>query len=292
MWRQLCVGRDDAHLLLAVEHESPVLVPAHVELPVVLLDPLPRRVVRRLARRARVVKQERLVGRVDVGVEDEPDRMIDGVLVEVIPLVRPLFGLDRMVVVRQLGIPAARLATKPAIEPLKPPPDRPAVKRARWRAVLRRRDVPLARDERVVALRLENLRDHPVLRRHPPIRARKAGRDLRDARDVVGMVVAAGQDARPRWRADRRRMHIRVPQAVRGETVKRRRLNKPAERARLPVADIVEHEEDHVRSALGSAGHGRPGGARLLDRATNHTAERCPRLILDNRHRRTPSLAQ
>ena len=48
--RKLGVRRDDAQLLLAFEHHVPVLVPAHVELALVLVRPLLGHVVRRVRR--------------------------------------------------------------------------------------------------------------------------------------------------------------------------------------------------------------------------------------------------
>ena len=282
--RQLGVGRDDAHLLLTLEDDAPVLVPAHVELAVVLLDPLTGRMVRRLAGGGGVVEQERLVGRVDVRVEDEADGVVDRVLVEVVALLGRLLGLDRVVVVDELGIPAAALAAEPAVEALEAASERPAVEGPGRRAVLGGRDVPLAADEGVVALGLEDLRDHPVLERHARISAGIAGGDLGDGRDVVRVVVAAREDAGARGRAEGRRVHVRVTQAAFGEAVEGRRLDEPAEGAGLPVADVVEHEEDHVRGALGSARHLRPRGARLRDRAADLAPEGGTRLVLDDRH--------
>jgi hypothetical protein len=59
--RQPGVGGDDAELLLARERLLAQLVPALIELPLVLLAPLRRDVVRRMARARREVHEERAV---------------------------------------------------------------------------------------------------------------------------------------------------------------------------------------------------------------------------------------
>ena len=49
-------------------------------------------------------------------------------------------------------------------------------------------------------------------------------------------------------------MHVGVAQTVVGEAVDDRRLDQAAEGRQLPVANVVEHEEQDVRRALGGRG--------------------------------------
>ena len=86
--RQLGVGRDDAHLLLAGQRLLAHRLVAHVEAALELVDPLLRRVVRRVAGARRVVEEERLLRRDRLGVLDELDRLVGEVLGEVVALLR------------------------------------------------------------------------------------------------------------------------------------------------------------------------------------------------------------
>ena len=61
------------------------------------------------------------------------------------------------------------------------------------------------------------------------------------------MVVPARQQRRPRRRAQRRRVEPGVRQPARGETLRRRRGARTAERARRAEADVVEQHHQHVR---------------------------------------------
>ena len=73
----------------------------------------------------------------------------------------------------------------------------------------------------------------------------------------VGVMVASGQDAGARRRAERRRVHVVVAQAVRRQAVDIRRLDRAAVTAKLAKAGVVQHDEEDVgrpffaRSGLG-----------------------------------------
>jgi hypothetical protein len=122
--------------------------------------------------------------------------MIGQVLAEVAALLGGARLVRRAVVEREVGVPLVGLAAQEAVVALEPAAQRPAVQRAGGGVLLRRRQVPLADAERVVALLEQHLRDHAVLERHPPVIARIAGGQLHDAGDAAGVVVAAGEDAR------------------------------------------------------------------------------------------------
>ena len=228
-----------------------------------------------------VVHEERLLGRVDVRVEHHLDRLISEVLAEVVAVLGPLRRARGPVVERQVGVPVVRLAAQEPVEALEPAAERPAVQRTGWGVLFRGRQVPLAEAERVVALRDEHLGQHAVGRRHPPVVTREPRGQFLNAGDAAGMVVAAGQNARPRRRTQRGRVHVRVAQARVRDAIDVRRVDKPAEAIELPVTDVVEHEEQHVRSTVFGSRRSRPRRARLLDRAPDHSWEFATWRVLD-----------
>jgi hypothetical protein len=166
-WRQRCVRREEPQLLLACEHRLAVGVPPRVELALVAVGPLLRHMVRSVPGAGGEVHEERLLGRVDVRVAHELDRVVGEVRAEVVALLRRARLRDRGVVLRQVGIPLVRLAAEEAVIALESPAQRPAMKGSGRRVVLRRGEVPLAEGERVVALIEQHLRQHAVLERHP-----------------------------------------------------------------------------------------------------------------------------
>ena len=280
--RELDVGAEEPDLLLAREHGLAVRVPATVELARVAVGPLLRHVVRRVRGAGRVVHEERLLGRVDVRVQHVLDRLVGEILAEVVALLRGLRLRGRPVVERQVRIPLVGLAAEEAVEAFEAAPQRPAVQRAGGRVLLRRREMPFPEAERVVAVRQQHLGQHPVLKRHPPVVARVAGRELHDAGHAAGVVVAAGHDARTRRRAQRGRVHVRVAQAGRGHAIDVGGLDQAAEAVELPVPDVVEHEEQHVRGAVLGPHGSRPRRARLLHGAPDDARELLARRVLDD----------
>ena len=158
--RQHGVRRQQAELLLAREYRLSVGVPAGVELALVAVGPLLRHVVGSVRRAGREVHEERLLGGIHVRVEDLLDRVVGQVLAEVVALLRRPRLRDRRVVLGQVGIPLVGLAAEEAVEALEPAAERPAVERARRGVVLRRRQVPLAEAERVVAVLEQHLGQH------------------------------------------------------------------------------------------------------------------------------------
>ena len=125
--RQLGAWRDDAHLELALVDDLAVLVPAHVELALVLVRPLLGHVVRGVAGAGGVIQEEGLVRRVDLRILDELDGLVGQVDAQVVALLRRLGLLDLVVVVGQLRIPLVGFAAQEAVETLEAAPERPAV---------------------------------------------------------------------------------------------------------------------------------------------------------------------
>ena len=154
--------------------------------------------MRRVRRPEAEMEIERLLRIGLLAVGDERDGLVDQILAQVIPLLRLSRRLHLVVVVDEVRIPLARVATKEPVEALKAPPQRPAVIRPRGSLLVRGRQMPLADHERAVAVLEQHLRQHPVLERDDTVVARIAGRELRDAGHPVGVMVAPGHDARPR----------------------------------------------------------------------------------------------
>ena len=141
--------------------------------------------------------------------------LVDEVGGEVVALLGRRRRLDLMVVVDQIGVPLAGVAAEEPVEALEAAAERPAVV-GPGRGLLAARDqVPLADHVGVVALLEQDLRQEAVLERHVAVVAREAGGELGDARHRVAVMVAARDDARPARRAQRRRVHVVVAQAVR-----------------------------------------------------------------------------
>ena len=63
-------------------------------------------------------------------------------------------------------------------------------------------------------------------------------------------------------------------------TVDVRCLNQSAEAGELSVADVVEHDEQHVRRSFAGPLWSGPGRLRLLDRPPGHAWERVTGCVL------------
>ena len=92
---QLGVSGNHAQLLLSGEGLLAQLVPALIELALVLVDPFLRHVVRRVAGAGREIHEERLVGHQRLLLAHPLDRLVRHVLGEVVALLRSLLRLDR-----------------------------------------------------------------------------------------------------------------------------------------------------------------------------------------------------
>ena len=227
--RQFGARRDDAHLELALVDDLAVLVPAHVELALVLVRPFLGHMVRRVAGARGVIQEERLVRRVDLRILDELDGLVGQVDAQVVALLRRLGLLDLVVVVGQLRIPLVGFAAQEAVVALEAAPERPAVVGPGRRRVFGGRQVPLADAEGVVALLQQHLAEHAPVKGQDAVVAGVAGGGLGDRGQPDRVVVAPGQDAAARRRAQRRGVHVGVAQAVGGQAVQHGRLDQPAE---------------------------------------------------------------
>ena len=207
--------------------------------------------MRRVSGARRVVQEERLVRGDRLGVHDELDRLVGDVLTEVVALLRALRLVHRVVVVGQLGVPLARLGAEEAVPALEASPGRPVATRRGEVHLDGRAQVPLADHVGVPAQLAEDLGQHAVLRRDRAAGVAEPAGALGDARHAVARVVATGQQTRPRRRAQRRRVPLRVADAVGGDLVDVGRRDRSAVAAHRREADVVQHDVDHARRAGG-----------------------------------------
>ena len=201
------VGGDDAQLLLACERLLTQLVPALIELALVLLDPVLRHVVRRVAGAGREIHEERLVGHQRLLLPRPLDRLVRHVLGEVVALLGRLLRLDCRRAFVDRGIPLVGFAADETVEVLEAAAaGRPLIERTHRARLPDRHFVALAELRRRVAIELERHGQwRLVLRQHRRV-ARGSGRDFADATHVDRVVIAARQQRLPRRRAQRRRV--------------------------------------------------------------------------------------
>ncbi len=148
--------RDHAQLLLPLERLSPNLVPALVELALVLVGPLLRHMMRRMDRAGRVVDEERLVRRHRLLGLHPVDRLVGHVDGEVVVLHLRRIDLDHAVVDER--IPLVGLAADEAVELVEALVGGPAVERARHAGLPGGGFVPLAEGAGAVAVEPQHFR--------------------------------------------------------------------------------------------------------------------------------------
>ena len=244
--------------------------------------------MRGVARAGAEVQVKRLVGGNLLGVGDELDGLVRQVLGQVIALFGGARRLDLVIVIDQLRIPLAAVPAEEPVEPLEAAPQRPAVERPGRRLEFRRHQVVFADQVGAIAVPLKHLRQEPVLKRDAAVIARVTGRQLIDRRRGVGMMVAPGDDARPRRGAQRRGVHVVVQQAPSGQRVQVRRRDRAAVTAQLPVPNIIQHNDHYIRRSGVRPQRPGPRRAGLIRRPPNHARKRGARLVFVQRHNRAP----
>ena len=165
---------------------------------------------------------------------------------EVVALVHRARRLDRVVVAVERGHELVRLAAVEPVPAVEPAAERPGAAIARHVGLVVGREVPLAHRVGRVALVAEDLGEEPVgagdVARVPGV----AGREVGDPAHAVAVVVAAGEQARARRRAERRGVEVREPHTAGREAVDVGGGDVGAVAADLREADVVEHDEQHV----------------------------------------------
>ena len=181
----------------------------------------------------------------DLDVADHLDRVVREILGEVVALLGLVRLVDQAVVLDQRRIPVVRLAPEEAVEAIPALVERPVRLRSARVGFLDRHVVVLADPERAPAGLAHHLGERSAFGRDVPVRSRESRGGLGDTGHPVLVVVAPGQKARPRRRAQGRRVPLAVQQAVVGETLQRRHPDPPPEgRPGREAGVVVEHDQD------------------------------------------------
>ncbi len=250
--RQLRVGGDDAELLLPRERLLAHHVPALVERAAVLVRPLARHVVRRVAAAGRDVGEPRRLRLLGADLVKPVDRLVGEVVLEVVLLaVLGLGHADDLLVLGDQRVVLPGLTAEEAPEVVEPEPGRPAVERPREALLVVRGQMPLPEPSGQVAVLLEDARKRRAIVRDGRVVPREGAGELAHHAEADPVVVAPRQQRRPGRRAERRDVEAVVAQPVLREPRVVRRLDRTAEGARVAEAGVVDQDEQHVRRALG-----------------------------------------
>ena len=215
--RQLRIGRDHTQRLLPGERLLTQLVPPLVELALVLRRPRLRDMMRGMTAARREVREERLLRILPPDRVQPLDRLIRhriGQVVRVLLIVELRRSADDLLVLSQARIPLRRPAAEEPVEVLKPPTDRPAIKRSRRPLLTVRRQMPLPERRRAVPVVPQNPRKRDAIIRNERRVAGEPGRELADRTKPNRMTVATGQQRRPRRRAQRRNVEPVIPHTL------------------------------------------------------------------------------
>ena len=179
------------------------------------------------------------------------DRLVGEVVLEVVALaVLGLGNADHLLVLGDQRVVLPRLAAEEAPEVVEPQPGRPAVERPGEALLVVRGEMPLPEAAGQVAVLLEDPREGRAVARNGRVVAREGAGELADHAEAHPVVVAAGQQRRPGRRAQRRDVEAVVAQAVVREPRVVRRLDRPAEGARVSEPGVVDQDEQDVRCVL------------------------------------------
>ena len=165
------------------------------------------------------------------------------------------------------------LAAEEAVVAVEAALRRPLIERADRRGLGHRRQVPLADRAGVVALRAQHLGQRAGAPRHAAAGAGEAVVPVGETAHADGMVIAPGEEAGARRRAQRGGVKAGVAQARRRERVDGGGRDLGAVAAEVGVADVVEHDDQHVGRAGGRAARLRPPRSRVLEGAAGDAAE-------------------
>ncbi len=240
--------------------------------------------MRRVHRAGREIQEERLVRRHLFGVGDHRLRLFDEVRREMVALFGRLLRFRLSIVAHEFGVVLIRVAPEKAVVPLEPAPERPPVVRSGSGHRLLGRQMPLAHAVRVVAVLQQDLGEKAVLERDVPVGPGVTGRPVRQARQMIGVVVAAGDDARPRRRTERRRVHVVVAHSSGCERVDVRRRDRAPVTAEMPEPHVVDDDEEHVGRAFFRPVRRGPCGLGHVGGSPDDARERRPAFVLDDRH--------
>src|SRR5215469_1445006 len=190
---QLAVRRYDAELLLTSKGFFAELVPALIELALVLVGPFLRHMVRRMGCSGCKIHEERFVRRQRLLLRDPVSRLIRHVLHQVVALFRCLFGLDWGRAFVKRWVPLARLASDEAIEILEATASRwPSVERPNRARLPYRHLVTLTELRCGIAVELEGSRQGRDSVRQDRVVTRSGGSNLGNPAHPDRVMVASG----------------------------------------------------------------------------------------------------
>ena len=196
---ELCVSRNHAQSLLVGENLVPHRIPAFIEQVHVmdLVDPLGRRLVRRVRGARDVIDKERLLGRRRIQLFHVVDGVIGHVGDKVIAGL-PDPGKDLSGVAEEERLPLAAVAAHEAVKILKSHPDWPLIERTGRAVLIRGCVVILAEPARGVAIVPQDRADGRFVLGNDAVVAGVAGGLLGDHAEADRVMVAPGNQRRAR----------------------------------------------------------------------------------------------
>jgi len=250
--RQLGIYRKDSELLLVSEDRFAKLVPAIVEKVHLadLFDPLRCRVMRRMGCAGSIVDKEGLI-RVECVyglhvinrvIRHCSDQIEVGIVLERVDIGRVANQIARL--------PLAGVTAHEPVEIIEAHTDRPLIKWPDLTGGEIRRIVILAKPGRHVAVPLEYSCNRRIILGHDGVIAGVASRQFRYGTHTHLVVVASGEQSRPRRRADRCGVEVGVSQSIVCNAIHRWCGNDATEGAGYSVARIVGHDQENVGSSL------------------------------------------
>ncbi len=246
------VRRDNTEFLLPGERLLAHVVPALVELALILVGPFPGHVMRRVRGARREVRKERLVGHERLLLADPLDCFVGHVLGEVIALFGGLFRLDGSGAFINGGVVLVGLAADEAVEVLEPPAaGGPGIERTHGTRLPDRHLMALAELRRRVTVELQRPGDRRDGVGHERALARRRRREFGDGAHAGRVVVAAGQERLPGGRAQRGGVEPVVLEAGGRQFLKVRRPARAAKRAARAKAHVVNQNDQDVGRARG-----------------------------------------
>ena len=197
--RQLGVFGHDAQALLVGEDRLAHLVPSIIEQVHVadLLDPLRRRMMRRMGCAGHVIDKERLVRRDLLELLHVLDGLVGHGRLQV-PAGIALEGIDGRRVAKQVRLPLAGVAADKTVKIFESHAVGPLIERPCLARLERGRVVVLAEPRGGVPVRLQDCADGAFLDRDDRIVTREPRRYFADHPEAHRMMVAAGDERRPR----------------------------------------------------------------------------------------------
>ena len=247
---ELTVLRNPALLLGPLKHPLPVRIPAVVELPGVPVGPLLHDVVRAVQTAAGPVHEERLIGLQRLMGAQPVDRVVGQILRQVIALLGGLRRRHDRGVAHQMGLVLGGLPREKPVEILEPQPGRPVFERAGRRGLLGRGVMPLAPRAGAVPVVLEHLGHQRAAARNLPGIAVPVVGQLGDLTVADLVMIAPGQQRRPRRRTHRGGMEPVVADPLGADPVHRPGGYLAAEGCRQTRAGVVDQHDHDVRRIL------------------------------------------